>query len=182
LGYRKPPGAEGLKNRKFITLWDGGVYENLGVERLFRVSQFASEIDFLITSDASAPLAVQIGRWSHRPPFYRPMLRLADVATEQGRSYRVRALLDYLVKNPNRGAFIKIGNTPRYIFDQAKKKVPLEYPPNLDSIIDKIWLMETTLRKLSDEEFSDLKSHGYWTAKATFEAWLSPATYSTVAE
>jgi NTE family protein len=179
MGYRKPPGAEALKNRKFITLWDGGVYENLGVERLFRVSEFIPEIDFLITSDASAPLAVKIGRWSFKPPFYQPMLRLADVATEQGRSYRVRALMNYLTKNSDKGAFIKIGNTPKYIFEQAKKDLPPKYTTELDSIIEKIWLLETTLRKLSKKEFSDLKLHGYETAQATFEAWVTSEIYST---
>ena len=49
LPYRKPPGAERLANRRFVMLWDGGVYENLGVERLFRVGEFAPPIDFLIT-------------------------------------------------------------------------------------------------------------------------------------
>jgi len=182
LGYRKPPGAERIKNRKFITLWDGGVYENLGVERLFRVSEFAPEIDFLVTSDASAPLAVQIGRWSCTPPFYRPILRLADVATEQGRSYRVRSVMRFLIQNSDKGAFIKIGSTPEYIFGQAKKEVPSNYPSDLESVVEKIWLLETTLRKLSEKEFSNLKSHGYWTARATFEAWLSPAIYSVAGE
>lgn len=179
LGYRKPPGANNLQSQRFVTLWDGGVYEDLGVERLFRVSDLSTEIDFLIVSDASAPLSVQIGRWSYKPPFYRPLLRFADVATEQGRSYRVRSLMSFLTKNYDRGAFIKIGNSPAYIFAQAKKEVPTEYPTDIDSTIENIWLLETTLRKLSHDEFSDLRSHGFWTAKATFEAWLSPASYTS---
>jgi len=182
LGYRKPPGANNLRSRQFVTLWDGGVYENLGVEPLFRMSDLSAEIDFLLVSDASAPLSVQIGRWSHRPPFYRPLLRFADVATEQGRSYRVRSFMSFLTKNSDRGAFIKIGNSPAYIFAQAKKEVPAGYPTDIDSTIQNIWLLETTLRKLSHEEFSDLRSHGFWTAKATFEAWLSPACYTSFAK
>jgi hypothetical protein len=85
--------------------------------------------------------------------------------------------MSYLTKNADRGAFIKIGNTPRYIFQQAKKEMTSEFPKDLEAIIDVVWLMKTTLRKLSAKEFADLKSHGYWTAKATFESWLSPQVY-----
>jgi NTE family protein len=179
LPYRKPPGEENLVHRKFVTLWDGGIYENLGVEKLFRVAEFASPIDFLVTSDASAPLSVRIGSWSRKLPFYVRMHRLIDVATEQGRSYRVRSLMNFLIKNPGRGAFIKIGNTPRYVFGQAQKDLPADYPPDLDSVVKRVWLMDTSLRKLKADEFADLRLHGYWTAKATFDAWVSPGSASS---
>ena len=84
----------------------------------------------------------------------------------------------YLVRNNDRGTFIKIGNTPEYIFEQAKKEMPADYPRAIRSTIDGIWLLETTLRKLSQKEFLELKQHGYWTARATFEAWTSSALYA----
>jgi hypothetical protein len=39
------------------TLWDGGVYDNLGLEALYKIGEgLDGEIDFLIVSNASASI------------------------------------------------------------------------------------------------------------------------------
>ena len=61
-------------------MWDGGVYDNLGVESLFKNGEIArKECDFLIVSDASAPFEE-----SHTSSCkVRAALRLVDIAMNQ---------------------------------------------------------------------------------------------------
>ena len=40
-GYRMPPGHENVAKLTQVGLWDGAIYDNLGVEKLFKVSDFA---------------------------------------------------------------------------------------------------------------------------------------------
>src|SRR6516164_10303727 len=40
-----------------VRLWDGGAYENLGLESLYKSQQGLLGCDFLICSDASGPIA-----------------------------------------------------------------------------------------------------------------------------
>ena len=56
-------------------LWDGGVYENLGLEVLYKIGadkktgrKLRDDVDFCLVSDASAPLAELPRPWI---PFYR---------------------------------------------------------------------------------------------------------------
>lgn len=70
-------------------LGDGGVYDNLGVESLFKPGGgFRDGFDFLVVSDASAPLSLDIGRVKRVLMPWRRTLRLVDVATEQVQGQR----------------------------------------------------------------------------------------------
>ena len=98
-----------------VALWDGGVYDNLGVEALFKPSgAYRDGFDFLIVSDASAPLEPETGT-------LRAPLRLLDVATDQVRSLRARAVVAHLRRNPGAGVYLKIGNTEERIYREADK-------------------------------------------------------------
>ena len=62
-----------------LTLWDGGVYDNLGVEALFKpAGAYRDGFDFLIVSDASARHAAEARK-------LRAPLRLLNIATDQVR-------------------------------------------------------------------------------------------------
>ncbi len=98
-----------------VHLWDGGVYDNLGVEPLFkpRSEKYRDEYNFLIVSDASAPLGIK------KPfPFHRAK-RLIDIATDQVRSLRARYLVEHFISCPNSGAYLMLGRSARYILEQA---------------------------------------------------------------
>jgi NTE family protein len=89
--------------RDAVRLWDGGVYENLGMEAVYKpqCGFVDKDIGLMIISDASAYLGDALGPatgvFTIRYPFLRPP-RLFDIATEQTRSLRARILgLRYVV-------------------------------------------------------------------------------------
>ena len=157
---------------KTLTLWDGGVYDNLGVEALFKPSgAYRDGLDFLIVSDASALL-------EHDARTIRAPLRLLDVATDQARSLRARAVVSHLRRNPGSGVYLKIGNTEHHIYQEANQ------PSMADRIAsDSLGVSDvreaakigTTLRKFTTREFDLLFTHGYQVADATLSAYCSDA-------
>ncbi|MCL2217971.1 MAG: patatin-like phospholipase family protein [Defluviitaleaceae bacterium] len=86
------------------SLWDGGVYDNLGIEALHKVGRgLDSEIDFLIVSNASAPIGFKArGRPSSN------LRRLLEIAMSQVDILRTREFFSYIV-NRGKGIYIKIG-------------------------------------------------------------------------
>lgn len=148
-------------------LWDGGVYDNLGVEPLFKpAGGLRSGFDFLIVSDASAPLdfdprcVKRVLKPGHR------VLRLVDVATDQVRGLRARALISEFSRAPASGVYFRIGNTVDTIYSAAKQHAPAgEYLPLEDT--QTAAGFPTTLRRLLAAEFEILCRHGYEVADAT---------------
>jgi NTE family protein len=89
------------------TLWDGGVYDNLGLEALYKIGRgLDSEIDFLIVSDASPPINYQKRKGSMS---FTNMKRLLDIAMFQVGALRQRDFLAYAVKEGD-GMYIRIGD------------------------------------------------------------------------
>ena len=153
-----------------LTLWDGGVYDNLGVEALFKPSgAYRDGFDFLIVSDASAPLEIETR--TSRAPF-----RLLDVATDQVRSLRARALVSHLQRNPGTGVYLKIGNTEERIYRAANRPAMAERIAD-DSLLASQVLeaasISTTLRRFTQHEYDLLFAHGHQVADATLSAYCS---------
>lgn len=85
--------SEFIPEYNSIHLYDGGLYDNLGIEPLFDVGKrevkpSAGTIDFVILSDAGAPL-----KRSHLPRVLRllRMKRFMDIVMDQARALRVTA-------------------------------------------------------------------------------------------
>jgi NTE family protein len=158
-----------------LTLWDGGVYENLGVEAMFKPQEgFREEVDFLVTSDASKPLGIETRRFQWGIPPYLPPFRLIDVATDQVRAVRLRTLIGFLEKNRNAGVVLRMGNTVAGILKSVKKDAPSSWAGRdflSDAEVKLATGLETTLRKLSEEEYDRLFRHGYEVAETTLFAY-----------
>ena len=155
---------------KSITLWDGGVYDNLGVEALYKTGiGLRSDIDFLLVSDASKPLEVVEKKWIHNFPLPKSPkhFRLVDISTDQVRSLRARDLFSFFLKNKS-GGYLRIGESVKKIFQNLK--IPLETIDPDRCLNNKDVFaaasFDTTLRKLSVEEFRLLFRHGYETCSA----------------
>ena len=155
-----------------VHLWDGGVYDNLGVEALFKPGgkRYRDEYNFLIVSDASTPLGIE------RPsPFLRAR-RLITIAMDQVRSLRARQLVEHFASHPNSGAYLKAGNTSRYILEQAgvgKEEVAAVVSSCLSEKDAELALgHKTTLRRPSEEEFDRLYRHGWEVADCTLSSYL----------
>lgn len=147
-----------------LHLWDGGVYDNLGVESLFKPGEGLRDgTDFLIVCDASRPLSRDTRTSAWRPGYLDASMRLVDVATDQVRSLRARMLMEFFKQHPGTGAYLRIGlNTNR-----AYARNQIAHKPSLtDDEVNQVSQLETTLRRISESEFSLLFRHGYEVANA----------------
>ncbi len=148
-----------------IHLWDGGVYDNLGVESLFKPSEGLCEgADFLIVCDASRSLANEARQSPFAPEYFKALMRLVDVATDQVRSLRARMLIEYFKQNPGSGVYLRMGRVPKAAYPRrpAENKASLN-----EEEVRLVARLETTLRRLTHHEFSLLFRHGFEVADAT---------------
>lgn len=154
-----------------VHLWDGGVYDNLGVEALFKPGglRYRDEYNFLIVSDASTPLGIE------RPFPSRRARRLINIAMDQVRSLRARQLVEHFSSHPNSGAYLKAGNSARYILEQAGADEEELTAAVGSCLTDKDAGLavghKTTLRSPSKEEFDRLYRHGWEVADCTLSAY-----------
>jgi len=169
---------EDIRCIRHVWLWDGGVYENLGIEYLYKSGKLQKNIDFLIVSDASAGLGIESRRWSWRIPFFLPSTRIAEIATDQIRALRARMIINFFQNNPRKGIYINIRNSVPHIFQAIGKRVPENWGKfQEDNVVDECYKNKTDIKKLSLNEFEKLLARGYEAAMATFEA-----RYNNIAE
>ena len=157
---------------KRYELWDGGVYDNLGVEPLFKPSSgFRDGFDMLVVSDASAPLefAPRTLRRMKKPG--HRVLRLIDIAADQIRGLRSRAIVAGFVHTANTGVYFRMGNTVDEIYSAIDRSAP---PGDHLSAADakKVETFPTTLRCLTQSEFTLLRQNGFEVANATLATRL----------
>lgn len=128
-----------------LHLYDGGVYDNMGLEPFFDAGRQIPKQEgyYLICSDAGAPL---------RPGFDMGPLnafrlkRVADIMSDQARSLRVRTLVNYFRQTPSSGAYLSINTRISSTANCQSAQFAYSFP--------------TTLRRLRREEFDKLAAHG----------------------
>ncbi len=158
---------------KRYELWDGGVYDNLGVEPLFKSGcGYRDGFDLLLVSDASAPLGLDPRTLKHRIKPWHRTIRLIDVATDQVRGLRARAIVTHFMRNEGEGAYFKIGNTVEQIYAAANSSAPEGAYASQDEV-ERVATFSTTLRRLTPSEFKRLRRHGFEVADATLATRLS---------
>ena len=131
---------------KRLHLYDGGVYDNLGLEPFFDAGRGTSKLQTacIVVSDAGAPLSPGFSFGSLN--LFR-LKRVADIMADQAHALRVRTFSTYLQAAGERGAFIYIG-TPLTTEEVCKSAAYAASFP-------------TTLRRLTLDEFDRLANHGY---------------------
>lgn len=135
---------------KRLHLYDGGVYDNLGLEPYFDTGKRESKIEGLAiyVSDAGAPLAVGKSAGPLSPWRVR---RLADIMSEQSRTLRVRAFVKYLDSSRNPlGAYTYINTKPQG-GNEANWEMARSFP--------------TSLSRLKLGQFDAIAAHGYAVAQ-----------------
>lgn len=150
---------------KRYELWDGGVYDSLGLEPLFKSGGgFREGIDFLLVSDASAVLSIDPRRVRERA------FRLIDIAMDQMRGLRSRSVVTEFIRTGS-GAYFRMGNTVEQIYAAAEKSAPTgDYLSKKD--VEQAATFPTTLRRLKVPEFAKLRRHGFEVADATLATYL----------
>lgn len=156
---------------KIIHLWDGGVYDNLGLESVYKLDQggcLSEGVDFLIVSNASG----YNGYTKRKSGFSgKNLKRLLDIAMDQVGALRNRNVMDYIKRTQN-GMYLKIGNSAEFIANASgvsgdlKRELVAQCMSTTDAITVRNY--STTLRKPSESDFNLISKHGYEVAKCTY--------------
>lgn len=168
----RTPQAQIPRREPEIHLWDGGAYENLGLEAMFKPKPPLIGCDMLIVSDASAALATTGTSVPKRSPWAilkgdLASPRLFDIASDQIRGLRARMFLAELERKTISGAFLRIGNSVRDI-DFKDKYARSSYDDFLSSDnVAKALHYPTGLKAVPAVIFDTIARHGYEVANAT---------------
>lgn len=157
-----------------VRLWDGGAYENLGLESLYKPGRGAIGCDFVLVSDASGPLTdtrkagVTAGLSSPR---------LFDIASDQIRGLRSRMFVQALQSGEVAGALIRMGNAVRDIDQKAgRARDEAEYARfQTESDVKAALHHPTTLEAISEPEFERIARNGFELADAVLTAYCPAA-------
>lgn len=146
-----------------IHLYDGGVYDNLGLEAFFDAGHGPKPgMDgAVVASDGGAPLAsgFDLGRLN----VFR-LKRVADIMSDQVRALRVRGLVAFAMKEQGRAAYLRIGATTAEIASQFH----LECPAGSWLSKEQVRLAAqypTNLCRLPADMFDLLRRHGHESAQ-----------------
>lgn len=154
-----------------VHLWDGGVYDNHGLEGLHNfVSGWREDIDFLLVSDAA-------GR--SQPEEFHPGAKalqriITGIMMNQIRSLRSRAILERIINHGDRGAFLQIGNSCGNVLQDAGRASEIKAKCIgclSEAEANRAAMMETDIAKLNDETFEHLFRHGFEVADYTLYAY-----------
>jgi NTE family protein len=100
-----------------VHLWDGGIYDNLGVECLYNFDTgWRQGVDFLVVSDTSGK-----GQSRAYRPGDGPLIHIiTHILMGQIRALRTRSIVEHM-KSPEKdtGAFVRIGNTCKKVLEDA---------------------------------------------------------------
>lgn len=153
-----------------IHVYDGGVYDNLGMEPFFDVGKqvIKSEtgspaVDFIIVSDAGAAF----GRQQIPGPLHLGRLeRVANIGFDQARALRVRSFVHYLQCNNGSGMYLQIGSDPIASIKEfgGTKLLPSDIEWLRSEKVKEAGTYPTSLRQLKADKFDLLALHGYQTA------------------
>jgi NTE family protein len=163
--------------RPSVRLWDGGVYENLGMEPVYKPQRglVDERVALMIVGDASAYLTNQFGpagMFSLTYPHIRPP-RLFDIATEQTRALRSRILIDAILGGRLAGAIVRLGRSVAYIDRQVRRQRE-RTPANAfldDAAVSAAGTYPTNADRMAAKDFTTLLRHGFETTDATLTAY-----------
>lgn len=157
-----------------VLLWDGGAYENLGLEALYKPDGRLFECDGVIVSDASGPLAAFKDRVGVagllRGNLGSP--RLFDIAADQIRALRSRVFMRDVVAGRVEGAIIRMGNSIRDIDIRCgRSRLPEDRESwQTEGDVATAWRHPTHLRALGEREFDRIARHGFECTDGTLTA------------
>ncbi len=169
-----------------INVYDGGVYDNLGLEPFFDVGRQRPKGEqegaagTLFVSDAGAPYSrTAIPRW------YSPnrVARLMDIMLDQIRALRSRCFVNYLKGGQDRGLYLQLGCDPRATAEKrlsGEEREAALREIRLDAAaVCRAQSYPTTLARMREEDFDLLVRHGRETTCINHLAFLRGDTGET---
>jgi NTE family protein len=156
-----------------VHLWDGGVYDNQGLEGIhdFKTG-WSRRFGFLIVSDAAG----RAGEARYRKGYPAFMRIMTGIMMAQVRSLRARAILERVqnLDAVDHGIYLQMGNTADYILKSAGHA---DWQPKFASgsltaaEVVKAASTPTAICRLSAPDYECLFHHGYDVADATLCAY-----------
>ena len=159
-----------------LHLWDGGIYDNLGLESVFKPDdggRLSEGIEFLIVSNASASINLQSRNHGLSTKTLR---RILDISLDQVSALRSRMVMEF-IKRTNQGMYLKIGNSAEMITHASKctNKLRLEITerclPTEQAI--KSMMYPTRLYRPDNSDLNMLIRHGYEVADCTYSCYIN---------
>ena len=162
-----------LPDGRNFHLWDGGVFDNLGLEAFFHISDSPSGghlskgINYIIVSNAGAPSGFKRRVFSSNPR------RLLDIAMDQVGALRIRSITNHMRRQSN-GLYFQIGDSASRILRNAAidpadiKQIIAESLPEHRAAYVKNY--STTLRRPTKADFRMILRHGYEVARCVYLA------------
>jgi len=148
-----PEGAQRDKCIRELTLSDGGVYDNLGLEPIWK------DHKIVLCSDGGA-----LFRVGGDAGFVWEVDRFISIPENQALAVRKRWLISNFVAKQLKGTYWGIGSTA---YDYGVRQ---GYSNDLAQ--NYISAIRTDLDKFSDAEASILENHGYWLADAAIRKYV----------
>ncbi|MCI0657845.1 MAG: patatin-like phospholipase family protein, partial [Acidobacteria bacterium] len=154
-------GRDRSRLRRGIQLSDGGVYDNMGLEPVWK------EWTTVLVSDCGAPFDFKVDTtpWSR-------LLRYTTVVTNQTRALRLRLFFGD-TSEPNKGyegAYWSLSSGLK-IADPPTPEAPFAgYSQDLATEV--LSRIRTDLDSFSEAEMSVLENHGYFSADRSLRRWL----------
>ena len=141
----------GLRER--MLLGDGGIYDNMGLERIW------DRYPIVLVSDAGAKLKVEERALCLRRSLVARTMRTLDITIEQTRALRKRKLIDDYIGNVRGGAYWGIATEiDNYGLETAGLPPPIVHD---DAITNSIAGIRTRLNRFTDVEQGRLINWGY---------------------
>lgn len=158
---------------KYYYLWDGGVYDNLGLEALYKCGRGLDKtIDFLIVSNASSSSGIR--RYRRGLTSAANLKRLLDISMDQVSALRSRDVFANVIQK-KKGLYIHIGNAAEKIVSESKidpeKGAALIAECQSAEVAMAARTYPTTLGKPSKANFDLLLRHGYENTLCNFECF-----------
>ena len=165
-----------------VRLWDGGAYDNLGLEKLHNYHTGWPFNDFLLVSDASGLVTVA----EYKKGVTALFRLITGIMKNQIRSHQSRAIFERIRGHKDQGAVLRTGKSVRQILEMAqnswnKNAIKLSNDEigklsenTLSEEEAKQWgNLKTEISKLKTFEFDKLFQHGFEVADATLHAYNS---------
>jgi NTE family protein len=146
---------------RYVSLTDGGVYDNLGLEPLWKFKEGATH-DVILVSDAGMPMTLMD---DPRSGLTTRLIRSNAVIMDQALAVRKRWLIDRFTSTKTRGAYWGIGSEhTAYGLTRSEGF--------LGSALSRLAAVRTDLDAFSADERFCLVNHGYAIADAGLRRWV----------
>jgi len=157
--------------QKYIHLWDGGVYDNLGLEAIYKIrhaGRLRDNLNFIIVSNAIPEIEYDTRTRTN-------ITRLLDISMDQVVELRSRDVMDFIERNRN-GMYLGIGNSASKITRDSKVRedIARELMEECLTAEDakRVEDYPTVLTKPTEENYRLILRHGYENAKCVYRCWV----------